>query len=416
MARQKRPKIQSVSSSALAVARQAQTLRRFFQEQPLVHGNTQLGECDVLLALLCAFFEPLARSLRTIDQLSEVPAVQEQLAVDRMARSTLSDALARFRTQPLGDLVRLLQRQLPQLRRQDQDLEQIVGKIVALDGSYFAMAGEVAWALQQRNQSGPQRSQVRLDLQLDIRRWTPERFAVHGRELGSEAAAQGQMLERDVLYLCDRNYNGFAFLQQVLDAGAHCVIRLKKDVTFRVQEQCPLSDKDREAGVVFDERGLAGKGPGKDRYRSYQHAPPQQPLRLVTIWDPVNRQQVRLLTDLLDVEAWVIGHLYRCRWIIELFFRWLKVTAGMAHLISHSPAGITVQMYVGVIATLLIHLATGLPVSKYSFFALGLVARGQAEMVDVLPGIWRLEREKMLEKQRLARRKAGQKTPAMLPG
>ncbi len=88
----------------------------------------------------------------------------------------------------------------------------------------------------------------------------------------------------------------------------------------------------------------------------------------------------------------------------------------MAHLLSHSPAGITVQFYVAVIATLLIHIQTGLPVSKYSLVGLSFVARGQATVQDVLPGILRLEREKMLAKQRLARKSAAKKALALLPG
>lgn len=121
---------------------------------------------------------------------------------------------------------------------------------------------------------------------------------------------------------------------------------------------------------------------------------------------------MRLLTDLLDVEAWVIGYLYRCRWIIELFFRWFKVTAAMEHLISHSPAGITAQFYVAVIATLLIHIQSGVAVNKYSLFGLGLVARGRASVEQVLPGIQRRVRERELERERLKRKKAMQKAAA----
>ena len=129
----------------------------------------------------------------------------------------------------------------------------------------------------------------------------------------------------------------------------------------------------------------------------------------MTVWDAVNRQQVRLLTDLMDLEAWVIAYFYRCRWIIELFFRWLKVTASMEHLLSHSANGITVQFYVAAIAVMMMHIQTGLPVSKYALVRLSFVARGQATIQQVMPGILRLERENKLEKQRLARNRATQK-------
>ena len=142
---------------------------------------------------------------------------------------------------------------------------------------------------------------------------------------------------------------------------------------------------------------------------------PTQTLRLVSVWDPKNKEQVRLLTNRLDLPAWAIGYLYRCRWIIELFFRWLKVTAGFSHLLSTSANGITLQFYVAMICTLLIHIRTGLPVDKYSLLALGLVAQGRCSYEDQLPVLLKRQRERMLERERLAKKKA-QKTEQMPPG
>ena len=82
----------------------------------------------------------------------------------------------------------------------------------------------------------------------------------------------------------------------------------------------------------------------------------------------------------------------------------------MEHLLSHIANGIAVQFYVAAIAVMMMHIQTGLPVSKYSLVGLSFVARGQATIQQVMPGILRLEREKLLEKQRLARKRATQKT------
>ena len=409
MARPKRPKIEHASPDALAVAGQIQGVRDLLGPVPdAVHGNTKLYDHDVLTALLCGFFDPLVRSQRTVGQLSEVPAVQEQLDVDRIARSTLSNALKRFNTQPLFHVLGLLKRQLPTLRHADANLEQLTAKLVAIDASYFKMAGDIAWALRQSNANGTVLSRVRLDMQLDVRRWTPEMFAVHGGEMGSESISQSLMLQAGTTYLADRLYAHYCFVNKILAAGAHVVMRAKKDLPLRVQEQRPLNAKDVEAGVQFDE--IVKLGSGNPSHDKNKELPPEQVFRLVTVWDPVNCQPVRLLTDLLDLEAWVIAYLYRCRWIIELFFRWLKVTAAMEHLLSHSANGITVQFYVAAIAVMMMHIQTGLPVSKYILVGLSFVARGQATIEQVMPGILRLEREKMLEKQRLARKRAAQKT------
>jgi hypothetical protein len=380
------------------------------------HANRELQDDTVLGILLCAFFDTSCRSLRLIDQLSCVPGVQDLIDGGRVARSTLSDALKRFDTYALEHAIRILRRRLPELKKQDPTLAQFVEKIHAADGSSFRMAGEVAWALQRKRDSqGKVDSQAKLHLQLDVRRWTMEDFCVTGsaaHEQGaSEQAALARMLQPETIYLLDRGYCGFELMRKILEAHSHFVLRFKSDWTFRPQQDLPLSAKDREAGVELDQRGVVGKADeemsaGSPRGEKRRDKPPEQTLRQVKIWDPDQKQSVVLVTDLLDVEAWVIAHLYRCRWIIELFFRWLKVTAGFAHLLSQSANGVRTQVYVALIGTLLIHLHTRLPVSKYSLYALGLVVRGQATYQQVLPGVLRLERERMLEKERLARKKA----------
>ncbi|VAX40301.1 hypothetical protein MNBD_PLANCTO02-1526, partial [hydrothermal vent metagenome] len=64
----------------------------------------------------------------------------------------------------------------------------------------------------------------------------------------------------------------------------------------------------------------------------------------------------------MDADLIAIG--YRYRWVIELFFRWFKQILGMRHLISDSENGVTIQLYVAMIASLLIVLWTGLKVNK----------------------------------------------------
>jgi len=73
---------------------------------------------------------------------------------------------------------------------------------------------------------------------------------------------------------------------------------------------------------------------------------------------------------------------------------------------------LTLQLYVAVIGTLLLHIATGRRVSKYSLFWVDCVLRGQASVAEMEAGLARRERERELERARLARKKAAAKQPA----
>jgi hypothetical protein len=411
MAQSRRPKLDEESVKMPSITRHVQTIHEHYLPLPPPHGNTQLTDENVLIILVAAFFEPLAKSQRCIEQLAQVNRVKQHLTVEGVPKSTLSDAMARFNVGNLDPLIKQLQDKLPHLQRVDPELKKIAGQIIAGDGSLFRMAGEVVWAIQRhkKNKDGPTEvidSQCRLDLQVDIERWTIEDFRVSGKGDGGEAAVMGTMLKSNVLYLFDRGYYPFNFLRAILDRQSNFVVRFKKDLVFRVESSSPLSAKDLEAAVRKDEQGWVGVENG------CKGKAPEQLLRLVTVWDDENQEEVRLLTSLLDVPAWIIGYLYRCRWIIELFLRWLKVTAGAAHLLSTSANGIRLQFYVAMICTLLIHIRTGLPVSKYSLYALGIVARGEGSYEDQLPIILKRERERMLEKARLSRKKASKINPA----
>ena len=234
------------------------------------HGNRTLHDDMVLGVLLSAFFEPACRSLRTIDQLSEVPGVKELVGTDRVARSTLSDALSRFDVSVMDHVTAMLRRKLPELKHADPVLERLSQQVIAGDGSSFRMAGEVAWALQRRRDGrGKKDSQAKLHLQLDVRRWTMEQLRLTGsakyEQGGSEQKAMATMVQPDVIYLLDRGYCGFDLMRTILDAKSSFVLRLKGDLTFRPQQDKLLSEQDREAGIELDQLGLVGKA---DEYLS----------------------------------------------------------------------------------------------------------------------------------------------------
>jgi hypothetical protein len=92
--------------------------------------------------------------------------------------------------------------------------------------------------------------------------------------------------------------------------------------------------------------------------------------------------------------------------LIELFFRWLKVHAHFRHVISHSQNGLTLGFYVAVIGVLLMYLHSGRKVSKYAYNLLCMVAGGSATLADILPILERREREREVDRQRLARKQA----------
>ena len=372
------------------------------------HGNAQLELIDVLIVLSAGFYNPLVRSQRMIEALSSQQWMQAKTGLARIPRSTLSDALKRFDPEQLKPLIQDLCQRVRGLATKDADLAILTRQVIAADGSYFNLAGEVLWALAcRRGKREDSQYRVRLDLQLDVISGTLLDGCVCGQEAGSEPKALMGHLKSGVIYLVDRLYVHFGFLNAVLEKDSSFVLRLKKTTGFEVRRTAELCGNDTELGVIEDQRGILS-GPvtrGNVGRASRTGKPPVRELRVVVVYDPAKHENVPLLTDMLDVPAYVIAMLYRRRWMIELFLRFLKWSAGFDHLISKSRNGITLQLYVAMIATLLLHLATGRRVSKYNLFWFHSVTTGQATWEQMQEGLSRVEREKALEKARLKKKR-----------
>jgi len=365
------------------------------------HANRVLHYDQLLTAHLLGFYDTVVRSLRTLDARTvSGDAMKASLDNLRLARSTISDAMGELPAEALLPLLKELLARLPANCAHPDlaDLMTLKKRICAIDGSYFRVPADVLWALTHTRSNGKPGRQVRLDLHLDVLRFLPVAGRVDGQEQSSESQAFIATLEAGVVYLADRNFVDFAFLHAVRDVGSDFVVRLKKDNKVVAFADNALTAGDKEAGVLQDQQVRI---PGTRWASGFGDAS----FRVVVVFDPVRRQEVRLLTTLLDVPAEMIGKLYRHRWAIELFFRWLKCVAKIKHLFSQSPNGITMQFYVVIIATLLMYLRTGSRPSIYCMVMLSSAASGDLCLEKVPEVLQRIARERELERLRRAKKK-----------
>ena len=379
------------------------------------HGNAKLRADQLVLGLLLSFFDPMARSLRLIQGCGDFGG---RLGLARLSRSTTSDALAAFDPELLRPLIDDLLSRCPGLARADADptLAGITREIIAADGTYLTTIADVAsWALRHTKSDGRAQAQVRANVQLDVDTWAPRVVTVSGDDGESEPAAFAKDLLSGVLYVVDRNFVAgqspvpapvdFAFVAAVLAKGNDLVQRIKSNQpSARVVRGGPLTAEDLAAGVTADELvELTGRDAPAGTFRR---------VTIVTTDRNGNPETIRLLTNLTDpaaVAARVIGEIYRKRWQIELFFKWLKCFARMGHLLSTSRRGITVQLYVAVIAVLLMHVQSGRRVSIYALAALSRVASGVLTLEQAMTEIRRAQHERDLARARQARLRAARK-------
>jgi hypothetical protein len=388
---------------------------RGLQQEP-AHGNRALFLDDVFVAYLLAFFNPSIRSLRTIEDLSQTVQAQKHLSIDKICKSTLSDFNRFIDPERLLPIIQALRAELHRKQagrpRDNDNLNELLEHTIAVDGTFLPAVAQVAWAVGNSNQHGARRHRARLDAHLNVASWLPEAIVVP--EPGeSEADSAMKHVRPGYIHLYDRGHSSFALLgahyqsgEEELVATSHFVVRYKpagpNSPQLEQPVECPLSEADRAAGIVSDRRGCFRSDNARRAGASTIE------LREVVLPYEEHGEQktLRLITNLLDVSADTIALLYRHRWQVELFFRWIKSFGNFGHLISHSREGVQAHLYVTIIAVQLMYLHTGFRPSKYMFALVNQVATGAATLDEILPILRERERRKELDRVSAAKRRA----------
>lgn len=367
------------------------------------HGNQQVFLQHLLVAHLLAFFNPTARSLRMIEDLSATPVGQEFIGLERLPKSTLADAQNLCDPTLLHGLLRTLVTRLPNNVKLQGDLHELSRQVIAVDGTFFAALADLAWGIKQRRSNGKPGARVGMQIHLDCATNMPLHMELIDGEKSEADLARGH-IRPGAIYLYDRGHMSFDLLRDLLAADASFVLRLTTQPRFEATEERLLNPADRDAGVISDR---VGRLPGA----LYKSPPPDAELREVLIHNPDEPDKpVRLLTDLLDLSAAQIGLLYHHRWQVELFFRWLKVYANFDHLMSHGKNGVLLSFYVAVIGTVLMCLRQNRAPNKYDVMLLSMAACGNGTYADLAPIMARRARScelaRISQQKRLARKRA----------
>lgn len=376
------------------------------------HGNQELFLDDVFVAYLLAFFNPTIRTLRTIEDFSQTRQAQRHLSTTKICRSTLSDFNQLVDPSRLSPILAVLRGELarrsPDGRLYSADLNSLLQQVIAVDGTFLNAAADVAWAVASRNQRAGERHRARLDLQVDVRTWVPEVIAVPDPG-ESEGDSASHHITPGAIHIYDRGFISYnlisAHYHQTPASGweprADFVLRLKSStatntIAFEVVSTNELTPAARAAGVLSDR---IVSSPGLKKRDGLDVS-----FREITLCGS-DGKELRILTNRLDLGAEIIALLYRYRWQIELFFRWLKSYANFNHLISHSAGGVLLHFHVALIGVMLMYLKTGYRPSKYMLSLLSLVAQG-ATLDEILPILQERERQSQLARASAARRRA----------
>jgi hypothetical protein len=160
--------------------------------------------------------------------------------------------------------------------------------------------------------------------------------------------AQQMPIEPGATYVFDLGYYDYAWWATMADAGCRIVTRFKRNTPLTVVEERPLP---KGSAILSDRVGHL-----PERQSHNRHNPFQDPVREVRVMTDTGKI-LRILTNDVDASAQEIADLYKRRWAIELFFRWVKQTLKIRHFLGASENAVRIQIIVALIAFLLLRLA-----------------------------------------------------------
>lgn len=352
-------------------------------------GNRRLHFDQYCALILLYFFNPMVSSLRGIQQAGELRKVQRILGCQRAALGTLSEAARVFDADLLRGVIGELVDRLPAIQGNTR-LEEVSGVLTLVDGSLLPALPQLVEAMWINDH----KRGFRMHAHFELLKGVPVRLDLTGSK-GNECEVLKACLEPGRTYVMDRGYAKFELFANILEAGSSFVCRVRDNSLIDTLQDHTLSTEAVQAGIVYDK---VVRFPGAS-------AVLDRPLRVVAVrckphrkvtghtsrGGPAQGEVLLIATDLLEVPPEVIALIYKHRWAIETFFRFFKHVLGCRHLISHCKNGIEIQVYLGIIACLLIALWTGRKPTLRTYEMICFYFSGLASHEELLGHIAKLQ-------------------------
>ena len=255
-------------------------------------------------------------------------------------RSTLADANESRDWRIWSDLAAVLIRRARKLYMGDAVLGvELDNTVYALDSSTIDLCLSLfSWAPFRSTKAA-----IKLHTLLDLRGAIPAFIHISDGKLHDVNVLDMLVIEAGAFYVMDRGYVDFARLHALQQAGAFFVTRAKSPMDARRVYSAPT---DRSTGIISDQQVMLNGHYSAKKY--------PQHLRRIRFKDPESGKTLVFLTNHMALPALTIAALYKSRWQVELFFKWIKQHLRIKHFMGNSENAVKTQVWCAVATYVLI--------------------------------------------------------------
>jgi len=184
---------------------------------------------------------------------------------------------------------------------------------------------------------------VKLHTLLDLRGSIPTMIAISDGKQADVSVLDELIIEPGAFYVMDRGYVDFARLYRFALAGAFFVTRAKTGLQINRLESRPV---DESTGVRSDQVVWLKLS------KSIEHYPER--FRRISYRDPDSGKALVFLTNNFELPALTIAQLYKCRWRVELFFKWIKQNLRIKHFFGTTDNAVKTQVWIAICVYVLV--------------------------------------------------------------
>jgi len=321
-------------------------------------GNRRVRSFSCWDQFLCMIFAQLTYRESLRDIVACLRSQQRRLyhagIRGAVSRSTLADANESRDWRIYADFAQVLIGQARALYANDDLGVQLASTVYALDSTTIDLCMSLfPWA-----RFKPDQHAIKLHTLLDLRGPIPTFIRITPAQIHDVNILDQLTPEPGAFYVLDRGYLDFARLYRWTVQGAFFITRARKNFRFRVLQSHPVN---KSTGLQCDQTIALTWFYSVKRHPTH--------LRRIRYWDAEHSHRLIFLTNNFTLPALAIADLYRLRWQVELFFKWIKQHLRIKAFYGNSENAVKTQVWIAVCSYLLVAIARkrlNLPVNLYT--------------------------------------------------
>ena len=212
------------------------------------------------------------------------------------------------------------------------DIFKLGGNVYAFDSTTIDLCLSVFWWAKFRKKKGG----IKVHTLYDVETQIPAFFHITEASVHDSKVMNEIPYESGSYYIFDRAYNNFKMLYRIHQIGAYFVVRAKKNFQYK-----PIKWKRRMPKNVLSDMAIGVTG-----FYPKQYYP--EPLRLVRYWDEEQNREFVFLTNATHISPLQVAELYKNRWQVELFFKWLKQHLKIKKFWGTTENAVRIQIYAAI--------------------------------------------------------------------